>query len=146
MIAKVEVLRHLDNMMLLIWVPLAQVIKNLDFDEGLMVKPLLVPNNLNCDRRSRSMISAAQHLTKRPLPQTVHDFVTVGKMVTIDHEIVAALVVVAEVVRRPVWVREFLFATGPDVVHRWVVKNFLALVFRQVLTLATLKDGCRALG
>lgn len=109
-----------------------------------MVKSLLVPNDLNRDRRSRSMISTAQHLTERPLSQAVHDFVAVGEMVAIDYEIVAAVVVVAVVVRRSFWVRKFLFATGPDVVHGGIVKNFLALVFRQVLTLATLKDGCRA--
>lgn len=105
------------------------------------MKPFLVPNDLNCNRRSRGMISAAQHLTERPLPKAVHDFITVSKMVTIDHEIVAAFVVVAVVVRRPFWVRKFLLATGPEIVHRRVVKNFLALEIRQVLALAALKDG-----
>ena len=106
-----------------------------------MVKPLLVPNDLNCDRRSRGMISAVQHLTERPLPKAVHDFVTVSKMVMIDDEIVATFVVVAIVVRRPLWMGTFLLATGSDMVHRRIVKNFLALVIGQVLTLAALKDG-----
>ena len=108
-----------------------------------MVKPLLVPNDLNSDRRSRSMISAAQHLTEGSLSQTVHNFVAVGKMVTIDHEIVTAVVVVAVIVRRSFWVRKFLLATSPNVVHRRVIKNFLALEFGQVLTLAALKNGWR---
>ena len=105
------------------------------------MKSLLVPNYLNRNRRSRSMISTAQHLTEGSLSKAVQDFVTVGKMVMIDHKIVAAVVVIAEIVGRFFWVRGFLRATGPDVVDGRVIKNFLTLVFRQVLTLATLKDS-----
>ncbi len=110
--------------------PLAQVIKNLDFDKGLVVESLLVSNDLNCNRCTRGMISAAQYLTKGPLPKAVHDFVTVTEMVMINYKIVTAVVVVAVVIRRLIWVSRFLLATSPDVVHRRVVKNFLALVFR----------------
>ena len=105
------------------------------------MKSLLVPNDLNRNRRSRSMVSTAQYLTERSLSKAVQDFVTIGKMVMIDHEIVTAVVVVAVIVRRFFWVRGFLRATGPDVVDGRVIKNFLTFVFRQVLTLATLEDS-----
>ena len=82
--------------------PLTKIIKNLDFNEGLMMEPLLVPNNLYCNRLSCRMISTAQYLTERTFPEAVHYFVTVTKMVTLNDKVITAVIIVAVVVRRSV--------------------------------------------
>jgi hypothetical protein len=51
------------------------------------------------------MISAAQYLTKRSLPEAARDFVTVTEMVMVDDKIVATVIVIAVVVRWFVRVR-----------------------------------------
>ena len=106
-----------------------------------MMESLLVPNNLNCDRTSRSMISAAQYLTEGTLPETVHDFVTVTKLVPVHDKIVAAIIVIAVVVRRFVRVGRLLLATSPDVIHRRIIKNLLPLILGQMLSLAALEHS-----
>ena len=104
-----------------------------------MMEPFLVPNNLYCDGPSCSMISAAQHLAERTLPEAVHDFVTVTKMVPVNDKIVTPIVVIAIVVRRSVRVSRLLRATSPDVIHRWVIEDFLPLVLGQMLSLTALE-------
>ena len=83
-----------------------------------MMEPLLVPDNLYCDGPSGSMVSAAQHLSKGTLPEAVHDFVTVTKMVPVDDKIIAPIIVIAVVVCGSVRVSGLLRATSPDVIHR----------------------------
>lgn len=100
MIAEVEVLCHLYDVVLLLWVPLAKIIKDLDFNEGLMMEPLLVPNNLYCNRLSCCMVSTAQYLAERTLPEAVQYFVTVTEMVTLNDKIITAVIIVTVVVRR----------------------------------------------
>ena len=78
--------------------PLAKIIKNLDFNEGLMMEPLLVPNNLYCNRLSCRMVSTAQYLAERTFPKAVQYFVTVTKMVTLDDKIITTVIVVAVVI------------------------------------------------
>lgn len=63
MISEVEMLRHLYNIMFLLWIlqhlvsyeqieiiyithPFSQIVQYLDLDEGLMVEPLLIPDDL----------------------------------------------------------------------------------------------------
>jgi hypothetical protein len=121
--------------------PLAKIIKNLDFNEGLVVEPLLVPNNLYCNRLSCRMISTAQYLAERTLPEAVHYFVTVTKMVTLDNKIITAVIIVAVVVRWSVGMSWFLLATSSNVKHRRIIKDLLLLVVRQMLSLAALKNS-----
>jgi hypothetical protein len=97
--------------------PLPKIIKNFDFDKGLMMEPLLVPNNLYCNRPSCRMISTAQYLAERTLPKAVQYFVAVTKMVTLDDKIITAVIIVAVVVRRFVGVGWFFLATSSNVKH-----------------------------
>jgi hypothetical protein len=109
-----------------------------------MVEPLLVSNNLDCNRPSCSMVSATQHLTKGPLPKATRNLVAIAEMVMVNDKVVAAVVVVAVVVRWFVRMRKFLLAAGPDVIHRRVIKDLLPLVIRQILSLAALEDGYKS--
>jgi len=97
--------------------PLAKIIKNLDFNEGLMMEPLLVPNDLYCNRLSCSMISTAQYLAERTLAEGVQYFVTVTKMVTLNDKIITTVIIIAVVVRRSVGMGQFLLATSSNVKH-----------------------------
>lgn len=98
-----------------------------------MMESLLVPNNLYCDRVSCSVVSAAQYLTEGALPETAHDFVAVTKMVMINDKIVATIVVITVVIRRPVRVSKLLLATSPNIIHRRVIKDLSPLVLGQML-------------
>jgi len=79
-----------------------------------MMELLLVPNNLDCDGPSCSMILAAQHLSKN---KAIHDFVTVAKMVPVDNKIITPIIVIAIVVCRLVRVSRLLCTISPDGVH-----------------------------
>ena len=106
-----------------------------------MVEPLLVPNNLYCNRLSCGMVSAAQYLAEGTLPEAVHDFVTVAEMITVNNKIITAVIIIAVVVRQPFRMSWFLLTTSSNIIHRRVIKNLLPLVIRQMLSLAALKDS-----
>jgi hypothetical protein len=109
-----------------------------------MVESLFVSNNLDCDRPSCSMISATQYLTKGSLPEAACDFVTIAEMVMVNDKVVAAVVVVAVVIRWLVRMCKFLFAAGSDEIYRRVIKDLLTLVIRQMLSLAALENGYKS--
>lgn len=46
-VPEVEMLCHFDHMMLFLSIPFAQVVKNLDLHQSLVVESLLVPDNLD---------------------------------------------------------------------------------------------------
>lgn len=82
-----------------------------------MMKTLLVPNNLYCNRLSCCMVSATQYLAKRTLPKAAHDFVTVAEVVMVDDKIIAAVIIVAVVVRQSLGMGLLLLATSSNVIH-----------------------------
>lgn len=49
MISEVERFGHLDDVELLVGIPLGQAFQNLDLDQSLMMESLLVPNQLDRD-------------------------------------------------------------------------------------------------
>ena len=63
------------------------------------------------------MISTAQYLAERTLPEAVQYFVTVTKMVTLNDKIITAVIIVAVVVRRSLGMGLFLLATSSNVKH-----------------------------
>lgn len=156
MASEIKVLNHLCNMVLLISVlgtniirygvrvwrrktetyPFPQVVQNLDLNQGLVVEPLFVANDLNRHRFSSAMVTTVQDLTKGPFPKTRYNFIPIGQMVTIDDLVIAPFVVVTKVVGRIFRNCHFLFALGSDAINRRVVENLLAFVIGQILGLA----------
>jgi hypothetical protein len=120
---------------------LAKVIEDLDFDESLMMESLFVPNNLYCNRPSCSVISAAQHLAERTLPEAVHDLITITEMVTIDDEIVTTVIIIAVVVCRFLRMGRFLLATSTNIIYRRIIKNLSSFILREMLSLAALQSS-----
>lgn len=78
--------------------PFDEILENLNFDQSLMMKSLLVPNDLDRDHLTCTVISTLQHLSKRSFPQNVNDLVTIANVVVRDEQVVASIVVVSEVV------------------------------------------------
>lgn len=115
MASEVEVFRHLNDMVLLLGVlqhlsapqlkanpyttnPFPQVVQYLDLNQGLVVEPLLVSDDLDRDGFTSAMVTTVQHLAKRSLSERVYNFVAICEMVVQDYQVVSPLVVVAVVV------------------------------------------------
>ena len=63
-----------------------------------MMESLLVPNDLDRNHLTRTMISTLQHLAKRSFSQNVDDLVTIANVVVRNEQVVASIVVVSKVV------------------------------------------------
>jgi len=100
-----------------------------------MMETLLVADDLNRNRFACLMISTVQHLTERALAQGIHDFIAVSEMITIDHLVIAALVIVTEVVERNVGMCLLLLAPRTDAINLRIIDNLLLLIIRQELSL-----------
>ena len=152
---KVEVFRHLDDIMFLIGVlwnlvskergeveevanPFAEVVENLYLDQGLMVETFLVPDDLYSDRLASTMVATAQDLAKGTLPKCVHHLVSECQMIMGNNLIIAAFVVIAVIVYGILRCSLLFFASRSDEVYHLIVKDFPLFVGGKVLGLATL--------
>lgn len=63
------------------------------------MEALLVPDDLDSHREASSMIPAMKHLPERPLAKGADHLVTISKMIAVNDEIVAPLVIIAMIVR-----------------------------------------------
>lgn len=93
-----------------------------------MVEPLLVADDLDRNRLASLMVPAIQDLTERTLTERIHDLITVSKMIVVDNEIVATLVVVTEVIGGEIRMSLFLLAACTDAEHLRIVETLFALV------------------
>jgi hypothetical protein len=93
-----------------------------------MVEPLLVADDLDRNRLASLMVLAIQDLTERTLAERIHDLIAVSKMIAIDNEVVAALVVVPKVVGGEVGMSLFLLAACTDAVHLRIIDTLFVLV------------------
>jgi len=81
MVAEVEVVKHMNNMVGWVFVFLAEVIQNADLDERLVVEPLLIPYDFDCDVLVGLVIQCANHLPETPLPNHLQDLISVRYVV-----------------------------------------------------------------
>lgn len=93
-----------------------------------MVEPLLVADDLDRNRLASLMVPAIQDLTERALAKRIHDLIAVSKVIIVNNEVVATLVVVPKVVGRKVRMSLLLLAACTDAVHLRIVETLLALV------------------
>lgn len=105
-----------------------------------MVESFLVPDYLNCEGLSGTMIPTVQYLTKRALPQGVDNLVPVRKMVVINDKIVASVVVIPVIVGRVVQHRGLLLASGTNTVYSREIEDFFAFIFGEELILRAFED------
>lgn len=139
-VPEVEVVQHVDDVVSRIAVLLAEMVEDLDFDQRLVVKPLLVPDDLDGDVLARLVVQRADDLAERPLADHLEDLVPVRDVV-VQHLVVGAVLVVeATVLRRTLFAVDLgrLVAEVPDL---GVGVHLLALVLRQPG--AVVLDGLR---
>lgn len=90
------------------------------------------------------MIAAVEYLAEGTFTKRVDDFVSEGQVIMHDDLIISTLVVVAVVISRIVQRSRVLRALATNIVHAWVIQNFLALKLGKVLCLVALEDSwCR---
>lgn len=130
MAPEVEVVRHLDHVVLVLWVPLDDLLQNFDLNQGLSVEALLVADNLDCDGSASLVVTAVHNLTKRSLSEDIADLVAVTQVVALHDNVVTALIVVAVVVCLSIGLRAATDVVR-DVVDVVKVENLLALIIRQ---------------
>ena len=82
-----------------------------------------------------------QYLSERAFPQGVDDLVLVCKMVVINDEIVASVVVVPVVVSGVVQHRRFLLAFRTDAIDSGEIEDFFTFIFGEILVLRAFENG-----
>lgn len=71
--------------------------QNVDFDKSLLMEPLFVADDFDCDKDARLVVNAADHLPKASFSKHINDFVPVGEMIARDNGIISPLIVIAKV-------------------------------------------------
>lgn len=77
--------------------PFLKLVQDVDLDKRLLVKPLLVPNDLDCTQSTAFVINATNHLTKAALSQDIDHFITIAQVISKDNVVVTSLVVIAKI-------------------------------------------------
>lgn len=113
--------------------PFDQVFQNFDFDESLMVEPLLVPDDFDSYALPCLVIATLQDLTERTFTEETHDLVAIGQVIALDMDIIASFVIVAMVVDGRFGCSLILFAFLSRVPYLLVVQDLPALIEGQGL-------------
>mmetsp|Transcript_107975 Transcript_107975/g.311999 ORF Transcript_107975/g.311999 Transcript_107975/m.311999 type:complete len:266 (-) Transcript_107975:397-1194(-) len=99
MVPEVEVVHHVHDVRCALDVPLPNVLEDLDFHEGLVMEPLLVPNHLQGYIALGLVVEGAHDLTERSFTEGVHDLIPIQNVIMKNDQVVPSLVVVRVVVR-----------------------------------------------
>lgn len=97
MVAEVKVVQHVDDVVRVIHVLLPQLIQNAHLDQGLLVEPLLIPDDLDGHVLVRLVIERPHHLPKAALADQLENLVAIRDVVMDDLVVAAVLVVVTAV-------------------------------------------------
>lgn len=105
------------------------------------MEAFLVPDDLDGDTLTGTMVTTTQDLAERALPKRIGDFISEGQMVMGHNLIVTTLVVIAVIVCGGLRCSLFLVTSCSDEVYRLIVENFLLLVGGKILHLVAFQDG-----
>lgn len=81
MVAEVEVVQHVYDMVASVRVLLPQLVQYPNLDEGLMVEALLVADDLDCDVLLGFVVQRPDHLSEAALADNLQDLVPVADVV-----------------------------------------------------------------
>lgn len=84
MVAKVERVQHVDDIVGAVRVLLAQLVQQPNFDQRLVVEALLVADDLDGDMLADFVVEGAHHLAEAALADDLEDFVAVEDVVVHD--------------------------------------------------------------
>lgn len=77
--------------------PVLELFQDIDFNQRLLMKPLLVPDDLDSHQTPHLVVDAANNLAEAALAEEIDNLVPISEMVTHHDRIVAAFVIVAKV-------------------------------------------------
>ena len=114
-VSEVEMFSHLDDMVLLLRIlksfsdaqlkycnfsthPFPQVIKDLDFYEGLMMESLFIANDLDSHRFSGTVVTTIKHLTERTFSESVDNLISISKVIMVDNKVIASIIIISVVI------------------------------------------------
>ncbi len=128
--AKDKVVEHVDDVVGVVLVLLAQVLQDADLFLGLPVEPLLVAHHLQGDVQVALVVVGLHHLTEAALPDDFEHFVPVGQVVVGYVSVRALIVVIPTIIGAAYDPRPFL-GVGPDEVDLRVVEDFMVFIRRE---------------
>ena len=96
MVPENEAIKHLHYVLLIIWIVLSHMLEKFNLNLALLVKSLLVPDNLEGTFGLRLMIKHFHHLAKGASSQNINDLISVVNMFThVKMDIVSVLIVIS---------------------------------------------------
>ena len=128
--AKDEVVEHVDDVVGVVLVLLAQVLQDADLLLGLSVEPFLVAHHLEGHVEMALVVVGLDHLAEAAFSNDFQHFVAVGEVVVGDVCVGALIVVVPAVVGSSDDARPLL-GVGADEVDLRVVEYFVVLVWSE---------------
>ena len=131
MVSEFAVVLNLDDIVNVFWVVFTQMEQDLQFNLRLMLKFLLVSNDLDCNNLTRFVIDAAQSLTEGTFAEEIYNFKSVAQMVA-HHHAVVALVIIVSIVILLAWLALNFTDPCADVVKRLEIQNFSFFKISQV--------------
>ena len=130
--SKDKVVKHVNDVVGIVLVLLAQVFQDSDFFLGLPVKPFLVSYHFQGNMEVTFVIVGLDHLAEAALSNDFEHFVAVGQVVVGYVGVRTLVVVVAAVVGTANDARPFL-GVGPDEVDLRIVEDLMVFVRRQLV-------------
>ena len=94
MLSEYRVVLNPDYIIDIISVMLLQVIENVQLDPSLMMKALLVADNLHCNELIGLVVIALNSLSERALPQEFLDLISIADVVVKDNLVVPAIIII----------------------------------------------------
>ena len=104
------------------------------------METLFIADDLNRNGFTCLVISAVQYLAKRALAQGVHDFIAVSEMITVDHLIIATLVIITKVIDNNLRVCLLLLTPRTDTIDLGIIENLFLLIIGQGLSLRRIQN------
>ena len=143
MLAEDELLLYADYVLFVLRVVVAQLLQNLGLDQTLLVQPLLVSEDLECNVLLVLVIKTFENLAEAALTEPVDDLEAVADVLTLLRDVLVLVVVEAVVVdsvgrRRRSLGRLALVDVEP--INGVVVKDLLLFDLHQVLR--KIDNGC----
>jgi hypothetical protein len=130
--SKDKVVKHVNDVVGIVLVLLAQVFQDSDFFLGLPVKPFLVSYHFQGNMEVTFVIVGLDHLPEAALSNDFEHFVAVGQVVVGYVGVGTLVVVVAAVVGTANDAGPFL-GVGPDEVDLRIVEDLMVFVRRQLV-------------
>lgn len=98
MAAEDLVVNNLDDVVVIIPVPVLQVLKDPQLYTGLVLESFLIPDNFNGNHLLLFVIKAFESLAKASAAQLVKHLISVGQLILHNDLIVSSLIIVAKIV------------------------------------------------